>query len=692
MRKNILILFIFVQIVCRAEYDSTYVLSVAQKYAIPEDVSNGDHVGTWLKTWTWQSVGTISFSMEQNFNSAFSINSSSGLITIADASKINGKVVQQDTLINLIIRTTDSREGYELDTARIWVKENAYCKFIDPTYSNTESGTRTQPYNDINDPIFTPGYGYFIKRGTVLRGPTTQMKSKESSEEHPMIIASYGSGNNATFDFDRPGNALNGCFEFGGDNQTIGDRVTYLKLYDLTIRDYQEWAVKLRRFCIGFGLYNTKVKNCDRNKGTTSSVILMDQTYADSLVDYKLEVINLEIDSTGTNAFKLGATFSRIYNVRVGFVNGLRSEGDCGGFRLLSQKGSVVKHILVEVGTYMDSHAFQHRCRNSTVEDVWIIGGTDGISFGTPDNIQMPHYTTIKNVLIRGVTRYNLISDTPSNSYIPFHDVVIEDCVFDGGSKHIYFDTAKNWIIRRCEFKNSSGTGMEILQTYGHSYFNNNQFYYNVFNSNAGNDISITYGTNWMFYNNTVDGTIDCTGASSEIVRNNFSKSLTSVATESNNIDIDGIETANYFQDYAGHNYMLKPTAIEAIDKGHNVSLNPDMAGTSVPQGAAPDIGAYEYKAGPTSNLQIQNNNQKGIKIYPNPTTGIVHIRLDNFTESMYQSEWLKVTDLFGRPVFQKHVGAFLKENQGEIDLTGLPKGFYMVGLGDRMKEKLVLQ
>src|SRR3990172_8192033 len=88
-----------------AEYDNTYVLAVKQKYAIPENVETGDYIGTWLKTWTWKSQGSISFSIDRNFHDAFSINASTGLITVNNASRINGKIVKQDTVINLIIRT-----------------------------------------------------------------------------------------------------------------------------------------------------------------------------------------------------------------------------------------------------------------------------------------------------------------------------------------------------------------------------------------------------------------------------------------------------------------------------------------------------------------------------------------------------------------------------------------------------------
>jgi hypothetical protein len=187
--KHILIfIFILFHFICRAEYDSTYVLSVTQKYAIPENVSNGDYVGLWRKTWTWKSAGKITYAIEKNFNNAFTINSSTGLLTISDASKINGKITDQDQLINLIIRTTDSDEGFELDTAKIWIKENSFCVFIDYTYNGIEKGKRLQPFNDLDDVDKTPGHGYFIKRGTRFKQGQTIMKGHIATIKNPTIF------------------------------------------------------------------------------------------------------------------------------------------------------------------------------------------------------------------------------------------------------------------------------------------------------------------------------------------------------------------------------------------------------------------------------------------------------------------------------------------------------------------------
>lgn len=49
------------------------------------------------------------------------------------------------------------------------------------------------------------------------------------------------------------------------------------------------------------------------------------------------------------------------------------------------------------------------------------------------------------------------------------------------------------------------------------------------------------------------------------------------------------------FLDYAKQDFHLKPGS-PAIDAGWDIGPSEDFDGTPVPQGKAPDIGAYEFK------------------------------------------------------------------------------------------------
>ena len=93
--------------------------------------------------------------------------------------------------------------------------------------------------------------------------------------------------------------------------------------------------------------------------------------------------------------------------------------------------------------------------------------------------------------------------------------------------------------------------------------------------------------------NNTVDEEINLTGAINEKVRNNFYQSLISAEIESNNLVISSISTTDYFINYSGHDFRLKPTASLAIDLGYDWGQTIDLIGNPV-NGLIWDIGSYE--------------------------------------------------------------------------------------------------
>ncbi|OFX33285.1 MAG: hypothetical protein A2W92_18675 [Bacteroidetes bacterium GWA2_42_15] len=623
--------------------------------------------------------------MEQNFNSAFSINSSSGLITVSDASKIKGKVVQQDTLINLIIRTTDSGEGYELDTAKIWVKENAYCKFIDYSYSGTENGTRVQPYNDLDDVEKTPGYGYFIKRGVRFSQGATRIKGHMATASNPTIFGAYGTGERPTFD----GRGQGHCFYFGENANPETDKVENVKFYDIAIKRYPNCAWKIQRKSSFLGWYNC-VSDSNAFKYSEAQLIINTSNYLDSVNYLPNELINCTFNRTIDDpAVDENSSLIKCGNGPLTTVNCYFSNSVHASWRATCGRGSSLKHSIIENSGIK---GIQIRDNNITIEDVRIINSAQDaieITGNTTGNYYMPNGTTIKNCFIKqGGSEASIIVREPSSTFQICHNTTIENCLLENGNIGIQSNDSYSMQIRKNKISGFSSYPIRIYTNYSNKVFNPAITYNVIYNSGA---LVVEDGMGAKIYNNTVDGEINLTGSSGSMVRNNYFQSLTNAGTESNNLDIDTINVANHFLNYPTHDYRLKSTAHSSINKGYNVSLTSDIAGTNIPQGNGPDIGAYEYRDGTTSNISIQRNHQKGIRIYPNPTTGTVHIRFDNFPEKIYQSEWLIVTDLFGHSLFQKHAEAF-NGNMVKIDLSGFPKGFYLVGFGDRIKEKLVLQ
>jgi hypothetical protein len=120
---------------------------------------------------------------------------------------------------------------------------------------------------------------------------------------------------------------------------------------------------------------------------------------------------------------------------------------------------------------------------------------------------------------------------------------------------------------------------------------------------------------NWRIYNNTIvdiaeQGVHLWRGASGIQVRNNILYNAGYAqqhGVQSNNLfygvanpptDNGAITADPRFANAAAGNYQLQAQS-PAIDRGAAVGLTHDMLGAPVPSGAAPDIGAFEFRAAP---------------------------------------------------------------------------------------------
>lgn len=563
-------------------YDSTYAVSFTQKYAIPEAVENNDVVGTWMKTYTWRSGAAVTFSIYQNHQNAFAINSSTGVITIADASKINGKVVQQDTIITLLVKSTDAVHGYELDTAYVRVKENSYCKFFDYAYSGTESGTRSQPYNDLGDPAKVHGYGYFIKRGNSSTAQTYTINpgSGTPAEANPTVIAAYGTGDKPIFDGTGLGATVT-CISIGGTSSNY-------QIYDLEIKNYPARAIYTpsSNTMKNIGIYNMKFSG--NNFGNTNinyADITFDGSAGDSLNLKNHEVRNVEsTGSQGPIVYAMASGVS-IYNAKTSPSNADTS-GSGYTFRL-GPRGKLT-HFYVTAGGRGMSIIYPF----ITVTDGYVTGCKNAGYFAVGTSPNFSTYLTINNVHFfrnrHGV--YAFDNGSPRGWVIK--NSIFEESTVTG----IYFNNSNiNNTITRCKFIDNAVNGIRMsasAATTGHmvsycSFFNNATAAITVANSNIQSS---------KFYNLTSNNAIALSTNAANELRNSFYPSVTGSHVSSNNIDTDDITTADYFNNFATGDFTLKSTATNAINTGYTTGLSYDIIGTSVPQGAGTDIGAYEYK------------------------------------------------------------------------------------------------
>ena len=78
----------------------------------------------------------------------------------------------------------------------------------------------------------------------------------------------------------------------------------------------------------------------------------------------------------------------------------------------------------------------------------------------------------------------------------------------------------------------------------------------------------------------------------------------------------------------------------------------------------------------------------KGIKVYPNPSNGIVNIAIDNYVGDIT----VEVYDINGRKVFS-NAGDYMKVNT--VNLQGFQKGVYILNVKEETlsySEKIILQ
>ncbi len=693
-----------------ASYDSTYVLSIKQKFAIPENVENGDYIGTWIKTWTWKSQGSIRFSIETNYYDAFAVNSHTGLLTINNATRINGKVVKQDTLINIIIRTTDSDQGFELDTAQIFVKENAFCKFIDYAYTGTVSGTRIRPQNVLDDPEIKPGYGYFIRRGSIIYDGFTSFTGHIASKDHPTIIASYGKGNKPKFT-----NGKNICFYIGdatgGLKDPVNSRSEYIYFFDLYIRDYASSAFYCRRKSDNIAWFNIDIRNCDKNDMESSLAIntaFPDMgSIGDSSAVYNFEFLNCTFDTTSLHCsggceksfIKVGVGRIYIINCNFGSIEGL-----CQPLRLAAGHGSVVRHCLFEPGLYSCTieHAANIQCRQDRVliEDCMFNNLGNGVYItnqGTAGPEVQPDGIIIRNCHFKG-HGLNAIQVRPvTETDNPGYHHIFEDNYIENVGNGIDLSDCVYPTIRRNRFDRGNGTA--ILVT-GNEPSIGITISYNIIHGFSNSGILIDNGSQIDIYNNTVIGPINCLGATEEKVYNNYASLFISLETSSNNIDIDTVLLDKHFVDFENHNYQLRSTAKSSIDRGRNVGIKSDYSGNTII--GLPEIGANEYVYPDRAPEDNTDSPALLLNIYPNPSSDIVNVEVlfkrsetgqDNLTE--INRSTISVVDILGNVLITKTLDNTLNYVQEDFNLSHLTNGVYFIIFilgGKQISEKFVLR
>jgi len=170
-------------------------------------------------------------------------------------------------------------------------------------------------------------------------------------------------------------------------------------------------------------------------------------------------------------------------------------------------------------------------------------------------------------------------------------------------------------------------------------------------------------GASWIRIADHKDGT---PSANCSVINNVANKFVVDAAT-SNNIVLDDTDAYNQeFVDWLLYDFSLQPTS-QLVDAGATQGPAIDIVGTTRPQGAANDIGAYEYAVS-TASTSDQGN--VSLSMHPNPTT--LHIEI--LTTETLQS--ILLTDSQSKRISPMIV----RTSTGyHIDLQGYPPGIYTI-------------
>jgi hypothetical protein len=526
--------------------------------------SNNDIVGVfdpWYPTADTTS-GTFSFTFINNNSGAYAINSSTGVITIND----NTKLSSGNT--TLVVRTS-LRGRTQDNNVYVTVKATADCYFIDPSAGSYGNGTRNSPFNGWWDFTIQAGKAYFQKRGTLSKTPFGFVASGSKGNE--IIFGSYGTGSRAEIS----AGITNIGIDFAG---------SYVQFYELYFYD--------NLFGIETETGSSPYQHC----------LFSDLTFESNGANGQLYI--KRHGDRGNNYF-----YHEIYDIVAfnGGDHGVKSEGGASIFENIRAYGNKLHGVsLPNWGAY-------NKLSGLSTHD----NGTSGIELS--GQYQDLSYSYFKNEY-RGI-----VEDDPYS-----WGSVIHHCLINGTSgmgislrgSDVSISLAKNFIIEDNEIKNSTTQGMAaiaigfatknvvIRRNYIHNSYNGIDIgesnvsvdsvaiNCNILVANNNLDIVGNAGSRIWILNNTMSGNVNLGGTSSEVVKNNFLRTLNSANNSSNNLDISTIKTADYFVNYNANNFALKSSAVKAIDQGINVGLNADYNLNPVVN--LPDIGAFEFSAPPT--------------------------------------------------------------------------------------------
>ncbi len=557
-------------------------MSFDQYFLVPENAVNTDYCGIFQLYFTLEdSLYNVSYKIiGGNTSNTFSINSS-GEIYIANHSTLrNGRYFLQ-----ILTKSGDYEDS---DKAIIDVIDVSNCVFVDPTFSGSSNGSRSNPYKswrDANAP-FAGGKAYFQKRNTISYEDYISIRTSGTTNNR-IRMGAYGSGNIPVLDGNEKTTIHNGITVGAYEPETI---IGHVNIYDLEVMEYSKYGVRLTIGSRDVELHRVYAHNNGSAGGSGIKCENRTRTIDDLPSEHRLySVRSVNNDAHG---IKFTGGNSSILNA---YCSGNGGNG-------ISALGGIyqnIRHCFVQNNTQF---GIKITSRYSSISNVLSRNNYMGVFIG--DGGEDVYYINANDIDFRNSY---VVNNRTVGVYVGryVYNINVEKNVIrnNEGSGINIGEEPTNLTIQRNILALNGGRG--IYLNAGGSHY---AFHYNSIFANKKNGFSLYLaGGNVALYNNTLynnDGSgYDVYIANNTPVdaKNNIYESIGGyIWSEKSNLKV---QNGSIFVDDINYDMHLKSTATIAIDRGVDVRLNSDLDGNYVPCNLKPDMGCYEYNCSNTDNI-----------------------------------------------------------------------------------------